>query len=531
MAILINSIKTSIDAQESEAFEKALRLLKISSGEVRSIKLYKKSLDARRQNQIQFVSSVLVQLKEPHREQQLCKRLGSSQIAWKEEHPFQVTKGTLPLKHPIYIAGFGPAGIFCAYLLAKEGYRPIVLERGYDVDRRVQVVDGFWTKGILDPVCNVQFGEGGAGTFSDGKLTTRINDPNCQYILTLLHRFGAPEEILTKAKPHIGTDKLRGVIKRLREEIVSLGGQVLFEHCLEQIHLQNNRVCAITVNGQTLPTENLVLAVGHSARDTFSMLEDLGVFLEPKNFSVGVRIEHLQKRINEGLYGKMAGHPNLPVGEYQLSYRENGRGVYTFCMCPGGLVVPSSSSPESVVTNGMSEYLRNRENANCAVVVSVGAEDFGSHPLDGMRFQQELEQRAFQAGGRNYAAPGACVGDFLSGKKGLSLKEVQPSYALGVVPCELRSLFPSVVSQMLEKGLRLFDHKIKGFAAPDAVLTGVETRTSSPVRITRGEDFQSLGCPGLYPCGEGAGYAGGIMSAAADGLRVAQQIISTFQSE
>lgn len=531
MAILVNNIKTPISAKDSAAFDEALRLLKVSSAEIRSIKLYKKSLDARKQNQIQFVSSVIVHFKDSEKEQRLCHKLASSRIIWKEEPVFTLTKGSLPLKHPIYVAGFGPAGIFCAYLLAKEGYRPVVIERGYDVDRRVQAVNRFWSEGTLDPVSNVQFGEGGAGTFSDGKLTTRISDPRCHYILSLLHQFGAPEEILTKAKPHIGTDKLRGVIKRLREKIISLGGQVLFEHKLERIHLKNGSVCAITVNGQTIPTENLVLAVGHSARDTFAMLEEERILLEPKSFSVGVRIEHLQQKINEGLYGKAAGNPNLPVGEYQLSYRENGRGVYTFCMCPGGMVVPSSSSSESVVTNGMSEYLRNQKNANSAVVVSVGPEDFGAHPLDGMRFQQRLEHKAFLAGGSSYAAPGACVGDFLSGKSGLSLKQVQPSYALGVVPCELRTLFPSSVSQMLEKGLRLFDRKIRGFAAPDAVLTGVETRTSSPVRITRREDYHSLSCTGLYPCGEGAGYAGGIMSAAADGLRVAQQIISTYQSE
>lgn len=529
MAILITNVKIGINQKETAAFEKALKLSGISQNHVTDISIYKKSLDARNQKQISFVCSVFIRT--DLEEESFCSRLKNPNVSYKPEDGLSFNPGSQKLDSPIVIAGFGPAGIFCAYSLAQMGYRPIVIERGYDVEHRVEAVEQFWKDGILNPECNVQFGEGGAGTFSDGKLTTRISDPRCDYVLKLFVKFGAPAEILSQAKPHIGTDKLRNIIRSIRKEIEALGGQVLFGHQLQNIVLDNRELAGIVVNGEMTATRNLVLAIGHSARDTFSMLLNQNVFIEPKSFSAGVRIEHLQQQINRGLYGKMADDDRLPPGEYQLSYREGGRGVYTFCMCPGGLVVPSSSSEGTVVTNGMSEYNRDRDNANSAVVVSVTPEDFGKHPLDGVNFQLMLEQKAYRMGGSNYTAPASTVGEFMKNKGGLNLHSVNPSYALGVTACNFSELFPSFITDMLQKGLRKFDRKIPGFSSDDAVMTGVETRTSSPVRITRNEEFQSISIKGLYPCGEGAGYAGGIMSAAVDGIKVAEKIISTYKND
>lgn len=528
MPILVRDIKIGVDEPEETAFSIARKQLQVSEAAVRSMDIYKKSLDARKKHRMQFVVTVLVSLKEQTGEA-LCRRLNQKNIVWQPDTGLTLRRGSTPLKTPVYVAGFGPAGIFCAYLLAQEGYAPIVLERGLDVDSRTQAVQAFWETGKLDPECNVQFGEGGAGTFSDGKLTTRISDERCRYILKLFREFGAPEEILKKAKPHIGTDYLRKIVKQIRLEIIRLGGEVRFGSRLEQVHVSGGRLSGITVNGERMPAEHLVLAVGHSARDTFRMLAQSGVSMQAKSFSVGVRIEHLQSEIEKGLYGTMAGHPGLPPGEYQLSHRQNGKGVYTFCMCPGGLVVPSSSEGGGVVTNGMSEFARDRSNANSALVVSVDSSDFGSGVFAGMDFQRQLEQRAFELGGRNYSAPASTVRGFLSGTPDLKLGRVVPSYALGAVPAEFRKLFPSAVIQMLEQGLQRFERKISGFSAPDAVLTGAETRTSSPVRVPRdAETLCSVSARGLYPCGEGAGYAGGIMSAAVDGVRVAERIIAGY---
>ena len=521
--LLISNIKTPLGSDEQAAVEKALQTLHLKPTQVKEAYVSKSSLDARHQSDIRLVSTVAVRLYAG--EEKLAARLNG--VQYKPDEDFTVTHGNRPCSAPVVIAGFGPAGIFAASLLTREGYRVIVLERGYAMDERVKAVETFWRNGQLDPRCNVQFGEGGAGTFSDGKLTTRINDPLCGYVLEQFGAHGAPKETLRRAKPHIGTDKLREVVRSMRQEIIKKGGEVRFNACLSGLRIENGSLTGVYVDGQLLETSRLILAVGHSSRDTFRMLRESGVPMEPKPFSVGVRIEHLQSAIDQGLYGKMAGHPSLPPGEYQLSHRENGRAVYTFCMCPGGLVVPAASEPGQVVTNGMSEYRRDRENANAALVVSVDSRDFGPDVLDGVRFQQQLEHRAYEMAGRNYRAPGATAGAFLEGKTGLQLKNVQPSYALGLEAVDFDQLFPSFVTGMLRTGLRVFDRKIHGFAAPDAVLTGVETRTSSPVRVPRGEDYQSA-VRGLYPCGEGAGYAGGIMSAAVDGLRVAAAIIREY---
>ena len=517
--LILNNIKTRLGEPEDAAVSRAVKLLGVPKSRVREAYVSKTSLDARKQQDIHKVNTVVVRL--DGGEEAFLSKNG---VRWQEDQPFSFRPGPKP-EGPVAIAGFGPAGMFAASLLARHGVPVIVLERGGPVEERVQAVENFWAKGQLDENCNVQFGEGGAGTFSDGKLTTRINDPLCSYVLEQFGRHGAPMETLKKAKPHIGTDRLRQVVRSIRQEILQNGGDVRFHTQLTGISVQNGKLTGISVNGEPLAVSHLILAVGHSARDTFRMLARHGVFMEPKPFSVGARIEHRQEWIDRGLYGKMAGHPDLPPGEYQLSHRQGEKAVYTFCMCPGGTVVPAASGVGQVVTNGMSEYKRDKENANAALVVSVDSSDFGSGIFAGLEFQEQLEHRAFLLAGENYRACGATVGNFLEGKPGLSLNRVRPSYALGLAPVDFDKLFPRQITGMMRDGLRLFDRKLRGFAEADAVLTGPETRTSSPIRISRGEDFNSISVKGLYPCGEGAGYAGGIMSAAVDGLRVAKFIL------
>ena len=524
--ILVNNIKIPLGAPEEAAVDKALRQLSLRPGEVRESWVSKSSLDARNQRHMQMVCTVALRLAGD--EARRAASLTARGAVWKQEQPFEVKKGRIPLPGPVVIAGFGPAGMFAADLLAREGYRPLVLERGYPVEERVRAVERFWKEGVLDPACNVQFGAGGAGTFSDGKLTTRINDPLCSYVLERFGSLGAPQETLRRQRPHIGTDLLRQVVSRMGEEICRNGGEIRYRCRLAGLETENGVLKGVRTDDGPLAASQLILAVGHSARDTFRMLLESGAAMESKPFSVGVRIEHNQSLIDRGLYGAMAGHPALPPGEYQFSHRENGRAVYTFCMCPGGLVVPAASEEGQVVTNGMSEYRRDRDNANAALAVSVDAGDFGGGVLDGMAFQQQLEQRAFRMAGETYRAPGATVGHFLEGRTGLSLKTVTPSYALGLEPVDFDRLFPPQITGMLRTGLRVFDRKLHGFASEDAVLTGVETRTSSPVRVLRGEDYEAVGLRGLYPCGEGAGYAGGIMSAAVDGVRVALRIMEQY---
>lgn len=537
MAIIVSQIKTRLKDCDSrqQIIESARKTAQLRPEQIKRSYLIKSSVDARHQENILLVSSVGFELQTAKEEQQAVARLqrtkAASSVKWEEKQPLEFEQGQSPLEHPPVVVGFGPAGMFAALTLARLGYCPIVLERGADVDSRVQAVQGFWQQRHLDVKTNVQFGEGGAGTFSDGKLTTRISDPRCDFVLEEMIRHGAPEEIRYRQKPHVGTDLLRGVVKSIREEIIRLGGQVLFETRMERVILRQGRVQAVQTSAGEIPAQVLVLAIGHSARDTFEQLCADGVFLEPKPFSVGVRIEQRQSVIDVGLYGKQAGHPALPKGEYQLSWRnEQGRGVYTFCMCPGGYVVASSSEEDTVVTNGMSEYARDGENANAALVVSVDASDFGSGVLDGVAFQRRLEQQAFVLGGKDYRAPAQSVKSYLEAvTPDLSQAATTPSFSCGVQEADLHRLFPQQINQMLEQGLRRFNRRLPGFADADAVMTGVETRTSSPVRITRdAQSFQALGMQGLYPCGEGAGYAGGIMSAAVDGVRIAQQIIGQY---
>lgn len=525
MAILIPDISLPFDAPPQEAFVRARKLLQ--TGPDTSCRIVKQSLDARKKRDIRYVYTISVEVEN---EEAHLARLNHPKARLDKPALLTLPQPTVMPDHPPVVAGFGPAGMFAGLVLAQAGLRPVILELGTDMDRRVKDVEAFWRDGVLRPDSNVQFGEGGAGTFSDGKLTTRIGDSRCRYVLEELHRHGAPEEILYRAKPHVGTDRLRRVVKSIREEILALGGQVLFCTPLTGLDLRHGSLRAVLTPGGPIPTEDLILATGHSARALYPMLLEHGVEMIPKPFSVGVRIEHLQSTIDTALYGSLAGHPALPKGEYQLSHRCGDRAVYTFCMCPGGIVVPAASEEGGLVVNGMSEYARDGDNANCALVVSVSEGDFGSKPLDGVAFQRRFEQAAFHMGGRAYAAPVQDVGSFLAQRPGFASGAVRPSYQRGMTPGDFGRLFPDLISNMLTEGLRRFGQRLPGFDAKDAVLTGVETRTSSPLRILRQENLQAVGLGGLFPCGEGAGYAGGIVSAAVDGIRVAEAVLQRYQA-
>lgn len=523
MGIIISGISLPVSAGDEAAIRSALTLAGVKRAG--RAQIARRSVDARRRGGIKFCYSVYLELPDGAEERAL-RRLGP-RARRRERASFAPVPGEEKLAARPVIAGFGPAGMFAALALARAGYRPLVLERGAEVSRRVEAVERLSGQGRLDPRTNIQFGEGGAGTFSDGKLTTRIGDPLCELVLREFVRFGAPERILYEAKPHVGTDVLREVVRALRCEVIRLGGEVRFEEQLTGLRMGPSGLRAVVTEREELPAEVAVLALGHSARDSYEYLAESGFSMEPKPFSCGVRIEHLQREVDRALYGPEAGNPLLPPGEYQQSLRRGDRAVYTFCMCPGGVVVPSASEEGGVVTNGMSYAARDGENANAALVVSVGPEDFGGDLLAGMRFQRELERAAFEAGGGGYTAPCERVGSFLGEPVRGPL--VSPSYLPGVRECALSPLFPPALSEMLRTGLRAFGARQRGFAAPGALLTGVETRTSAPLRILRGAGFEAVGNPGVYPCGEGAGYAGGIMSAAVDGLRVAEAIITRYR--
>ena len=426
--------------------------------------------------------------------------------------------------------GFGPCGLFAALILAQTGFKPIVLERGRDVRRRTRDTWDLWRKNTLTPESNVQFGEGGAGLFSDGKLYSQIKDPKF-YGRKVMHEFvqaGAPEEILYVNKPHIGTFRLTGVVSRMREQIIALGGDVRFESKVVDLHIENGQVQGVMLeNGEQLASRHVVLALGHSSRDMFRMLERRGVFIEPKPFAIGFRIEHPQSLIDKARLGKYAGHPELGAADYKLVHHaRNGRAVYSFCMCPGGTVVAATSEPHRVVTNGMSQYSRNERNANAGIVVGIDPhKDFPGGPLAGVELQEQLESHAYVLGGSDYSAPGQLIGDFIRGVASTQLGEVEPSYKPGVRLGDLASALPAYAIEAIREALPEFGKQIRGFDRDDAVFTGVETRTSSPVRITRHEEtLQSLNVNGLYPAGEGAGYAGGILSAGVDGIKVAEAI-------
>ncbi len=526
--IRISNLRLPLGYDDEDIRSACAKELRISTKAIVKASLYRRSIDARHKDDIHYTTSVDVTL--DGNEAAALGKAKCKNAVITEPYRYLPLKPKNSQKRPL-IVGTGPAGLFCALILAQSGIRPIVIERGSRVEERTKAVSRMWHEARLNTECNVQFGEGGAGTFSDGKLNTGTKDGRARKVLLEFAAHGAPEEILYNAKPHIGTDKLRDTVKQLREELLSLGAEIYFDTKLTDIRTLDGRIIAAEVENKgakrLIDCDELVLAVGHSARDTFELIHRLGVRTEPKPFSVGVRIEHLRERIDRSQYG--AAYHKLPAAYYkQVVHLKNGRGVYTFCMCPGGAVVAAQSEANSVVTNGMSEFARDMVNSNAALLVSVNPDDIrGEHALKGMYWQRELERKAFIAGGGDYRAPVARVGDFLRGEQSTTLGAVTPSYLPGTRFSRMDAILPPFVTDSLREAIPLIDRRLRGFSHPDAILTAVESRSSSPIRILRGEDMQSVSLKGLYPCGEGAGYAGGIISAAVDGIKIAEAIIST----
>ncbi|CAK4074932.1 MULTISPECIES: NAD(P)/FAD-dependent oxidoreductase [Vibrio] len=526
--IRLNEIKLPLDHEEEALTAAITKKLGISEDQVISYNVFRRGYDARKKANILLIYTldVIVEneaalleqfVSDPH-----VKETPDMEYKFVAKAPENLTE------RPVVI-GFGPCGLFAALILAQAGFKPIVVERGKEVRERTKDTFGFWRKRTLNTESNVQFGEGGAGTFSDGKLYSQVKDPNFygRKVITEFVEAGAPEEILYVSKPHIGTFKLVTMIEKMRAKIIELGGEIRFSTRVDDIHMDGDQITGLTLsNGEEIKSRYVVLAVGHSARDTFEMLHDRGVYMEAKPFSVGFRIEHKQAMIDEARFGPNAGNPILGAADYKLVHHcKNGRTVYSFCMCPGGTVVAATSEENRVVTNGMSQYSRSERNANAAIVVGIDPErDYPEHPLAGIELQRKLESGAYVLGGETYDAPAQKVGDFLKGRDPSELGDVQPSFTPGIHLTDISKALPDFAIEAIREAIPAFDKKIKGFASADALLTGVETRTSSPVCIKRGKDFQSVNLKGFYPAGEGAGYAGGILSAGIDGIKVAEAL-------
>ncbi len=529
--IHITEIRLPIE-HAPEALEAAIiERLNIEPEDLLGYEVFKRSYDARKNSALSFIYTVDASVSHPAAILEKFKNDVHIKPTPDTSYHFvaQASQATTTASalRPVVI-GFGPCGIFAALILAQMGFKPLVLERGRAVRERTQDTWGLWRKNVLNPESNVQFGEGGAGTFSDGKLYSQIKDPRFygRKVIREFIKAGAPAEISYVAKPHIGTFRLVGVVEKMREEIIALGGEIRFSQKVTGFDIEHEQVRGVRLeSGETIAADHVVLALGHSARDTFEALHAAGVYMEAKPFSVGFRIEHPQSLIDRARLGPHAGNPLIGAADYKLVHHaKNGRAVYSFCMCPGGTVVAAASEPNRVVTNGMSQYSRNERNANAGIVVGITPEDFPGGPLAGIEFQRAIESKAYELGGSTYEAPGQLVGDFLMGRPSTQLGSVTPSYKPGVHLTDLASSLPAYAIEAIREAIPAFEKQIKGFSMHDAILTGVETRTSSPLRIKRGEDFQSVNIKGIYPAGEGAGYAGGILSAGVDGIRVAEAV-------
>ncbi|HAS6184250.1 TPA: hypothetical protein I7160_12690 [Vibrio vulnificus] len=533
--IRLTELRLPLDHEEGALLEAITAKLGIPAEQVLSFSMFRRGYDARKKTNIQLIYTLDIEV--ANQDKLLAKFSNDPHVRETPDMEYKyVAQAPANLTERPIVIGFGPCGLFAGLVLAQMGFNPIIVERGKEVRERTKDTFGFWRKRTLNPESNVQFGEGGAGTFSDGKLYSQVKDPNFygRKVITEFVEAGAPEEILYVSKPHIGTFKLVTMIEKMRAKILELGGEIRFSTRVDDIHMEDGQITGVMLsNGEELKSRHVVLAVGHSARDTFEMLHERGVYMEAKPFSVGFRIEHKQSMIDEARFGSNAGNPILGAADYKLVHHcKNGRTVYSFCMCPGGTVVAATSEEGRVVTNGMSQYSRAERNANSAIVVGISPEiDYPGDPLAGIRFQRELESNAYRLGGENYDAPAQKIGDFLKGRDPSALGDVEPSFTPGIKLTDLEKALPPFAIEAIREAIPAFDRKIKGFASEDGLLTGVETRTSSPVCIKRDKEYQSVNLKGFYPAGEGAGYAGGILSAGIDGIKVAEAVARSMVAQ
>ena len=533
--IRLTEIKLPLNHAPEDLTTAITTKLKISAEQMASFVMFKRGYDARNKRNIQLIYTLDITLTDSDLTNDLLVQFESDNHVKATPDTSYKYVGEAPkdlTERPVVI-GFGPCGLLAALTLAQMGFKPIIIERGNEVRQRTKDTFGFWRQRKLNTESNVQFGEGGAGTFSDGKLYSQVKDPNHygRKVMTEFVKAGAPDEILFVSKPHIGTYKLVTMVEKMRAEIIALGGEVRFATRVDDLHITDSKVTGVTLNtGETLKTSHVILAVGHSARDTFQMIHDKGVYIEAKPFSIGFRIEHKQSTIDQARFGDNAGNEILGAADYKLVHHcKNGRSVYSFCMCPGGTVVAAASEEGRVVTNGMSQYSRNERNANSAIVVGIDPErDYPNHPLAGIDLQRQLETLAFELGGKDYSAPAQTIGDFLKGKPDSELGDVKPSYTPGITLTDLSKALPDFAVDAIREAIPAFNKKIQGFSSDDGLLTGVETRTSSPISIKRNKEFQSINTEGLFPAGEGAGYAGGILSAGIDGIKVAEAVAKSM---